>query len=336
MTTFAPGTNRDYANAHSNWWFGGGSQRGESAPRRQAFGPDANGTTPASGPGGAPQYYAQQPRQTAFRPGMAQPIQPQSTGTPYGRPANMSGAYGGQPGGDMASWSTRGAAPAAIGGSPVTQYGPDSYGSARGENPFSGIQPFTQTLSTPYGQMDPGQYYQQRDAFIQSANSQMGQYMPGGPSSGQPPQFNPQQMWWQAGQMVEQGWQNPFASQSMAPRGQGAARQGGLIDIDSGFYGDQGYQGQYGPGDRNQPIPTVARGIGAWDQPVPAPGGAKPGLVGGRGGAPQGPAEASGDQSQRDWRARHAAQIASPANRRWLQSQSPANRRAYRALQGLY
>ncbi len=303
MTTFAPGTNRDYANAHSNWWFGGGSQRGESAPRRQAFGPDANGTTPASGPGGAPQYYAQQPRQTAFRPGMAQPIQPQSTGTPYGRPANMSVEYGGQPG---------------------------------GENPFSGIQPFTQTLSTPYGQMDPGQYYQQRDAFIQSANSQMGQYMPGGPSSGQPPQFNPQQMWGQAGQMVEQGWQNPFARQSMVPPGQGAPRQGGLIDIDSGFYGDQGYQGQPGPGDRNQPIPTVERGIGAWDQPVPAPGGAKPGVVGGRGGAPQGPAEASGDQPQRDWRARHAAQIASPANRRWVQSQSPANRRAYRALQGLY
>lgn len=47
MTTFAPGTNRDYANAYNNWWFGGGFERGEPAPRRQDFGPDAGGRMPS-------------------------------------------------------------------------------------------------------------------------------------------------------------------------------------------------------------------------------------------------------------------------------------------------
>lgn len=318
----------------------------------------------------------QQRGQASFRPGMAQPIPPQSTGTPYGGPLNMGGgAYGVQQRGGAASPGYGGAAPAA-------QYSPAPAGGSRGQSPFQGIQPFTQTLNTPYGQMDPWQYYQQRDAFIQSANNQMSQYMPGGQSYGQPPQFSPQQMWGQAGQMVEQGWQNPYASQSMAPRNAGpVARPGGLIDIDSGFYIDQrggGYQGQPGPGgagqmDPNPPIPMVERGIRAWDDPrnprgpnydpsaegragQSPPGRAgrdsewaepppvsvgdwthNPGVFGGRGGAERrGTTEASGYQSPQDWRAGHAARIASPANRRWLQSQSPANRRAYRALQGLY
>jgi hypothetical protein len=104
----------------------------------------------------------------SFRPGQAQPIQPQSQGSPYGQ----------QP-------------------------------------------PFTQAMQTPFGQMNPNQYYQQRDAFIQTANDQMGQYMANGgvyqgqgappPTWGQQPQFNPMQMWGQAGDMVQQGWQNPYA-----------------------------------------------------------------------------------------------------------------------------
>jgi hypothetical protein len=97
--------------------------------------------------------------------------------------------------------------------------------------------PFTQTMQTPFGQMNPNQYYQQRDAFIQTANDQMGQYMANGgvyqgqgappPTWGQQPQFNPMQMWGQAGDMVQQGWQNPYAQQ---PYGQ--------------QYGGGGYMGQ--------------------------------------------------------------------------------------------
>jgi hypothetical protein len=132
----------------------------------------------------AQQAWQQAGSPKSFRPGQAQPIQPQSQGTPYGQ----------QP-------------------------------------------PFTQSMYTPFGQMNPNQYYQQRDAFIQTANDQMGQYMANGgvyqgqgappPTWGQQPQFNPMQMWGQAGDMVQQGWQNPYAQQ---PYGQP--------------YGGGGYMGQ--------------------------------------------------------------------------------------------
>ena len=97
--------------------------------------------------------------------------------------------------------------------------------------PYGQQQPFTQAMQTPFGQMDPNQYYQQRDAFIQTANDQMGQYMANGgvyqgqgappPTWGQPPQFNPMQMWGQAGGMVQQGWQNPYTQPSGQPYGGG-------------------------------------------------------------------------------------------------------------------
>jgi len=132
----------------------------------------------------AQQAWQQAGSPKSFRPGQAQPIQPQSQGSPYGQ----------QP-------------------------------------------PFTQTMQTPFGQMNPNQYYQQRDAFIQTANDQMGQYMANGgvyqgqgappPTWGQQPQFNPMQMWGQAGDMVQHGWQNPYAQQ---PYGQP--------------YGGGGYMGQ--------------------------------------------------------------------------------------------
>lgn len=354
----------------------------------------------------------QQRGQASFRPGMAQPIQPQSTGTPYGRPVNMGGAYGGQPSSDMASWSTRGAASAAIGGRPVAQYGPGSYGGARGENPFSGIQPFTQTLNTPYGQMDPGQYYQQRDAFIQSANNQMGQYMPGGQSHGQQPQFNPQQMWGQAGQMVQQGWQNPMAqpgTDSLFAAGTSPAYAAAHPD-DGPFMGGGTPNGRYmnstpeymaahpdttpwrNPDgswrpslDDALPFPPNAGGGMGWNDvaPVGRPGGASPypnvpipymepngGYRPGMGPGweqdappratpyylpgesgnrqlgtmeqmprlpdrPRAP-EAPPVQTRSEWTAAHEGRINSPENRRWLRSQTPANRRAYRALQGLY
>jgi hypothetical protein len=81
--------------------------------------------------------------------------------------------------------------------------------------------PFTQTLKTPFGQMDPSQFYKQRDAFIQTVNDKMGRQMAGGgiyqgrgappKSFGAPPQFNVSQMWANAGGMVRDGWQNPLA-----------------------------------------------------------------------------------------------------------------------------
>lgn len=86
--------------------------------------------------------------------------------------------------------------------------------------------PFTQTLQTPWGQMEPSQFYRQRDAFIQTANNQAGQLMAsagtytgeGAPPAawGQAPQYNAGDMWSQAGRMVEDGWQNPFAMEALS------------------------------------------------------------------------------------------------------------------------
>jgi hypothetical protein len=56
--------------------------------------------------------------------------------------------------------------------------------------------------------------FQQRDAFISQINNQLGRLQ--GLSRESPgmgaPQFNFPQMWGQANNMVQQGWQNPFAS----------------------------------------------------------------------------------------------------------------------------
>jgi hypothetical protein len=72
--------------------------------------------------------------------------------------------------------------------------------------------PFQATYGSPMG----GQYEQpnfaQRDAFIQNINNQMAPYMTGQASG--PPQFNFNQAWSNAGQMVNDGWQNPFTAVS--------------------------------------------------------------------------------------------------------------------------
>jgi len=108
---------------------------------------------------------------------------------------------------------------------------PSTPGSAQSIQPPSqgtpyGAPGFTQQMTTPWGQMEPNQFYRQRDAFIQSANDQAGRSMATGgvyggqgapPASwGQPMQFNPNQMWSQAGQMVQDGYQNPFSQQPPA------------------------------------------------------------------------------------------------------------------------
>lgn len=74
--------------------------------------------------------------------------------------------------------------------------------------------------STVYGMdgtpMSPDQFYQQRDALIQLLNDDNARYQmqsgvgPGPGSGFQAPDFGA--MWSQAGNMVQQGWKNPFAS----------------------------------------------------------------------------------------------------------------------------
>jgi hypothetical protein len=209
----------------------------------------------AAGDPQAQQAWQQAGSPKSFRPGQAQPIQPQSQGSPYGQQGytpSTPGTGGNQswPGVSQNPWQNNPSNPPP----PGTQWQRVNEGSrSAGWMPVStqGAQggqqpPFTQTMQTPFGQMNPNQYYQQRDAFIQTANDQMGQYMANGgvyqgqgappPTWGQQPQFNPMQMWGQAGDMVQQGWQNPYAQQ---PYGQ--------------QYGGGGHLGHFGNANEWQP-----------------------------------------------------------------------------------
>lgn len=197
--------------------------------------------------------------QPMFRSGQAQSRPPQQQGTPYGQSFNYTEwLQQGRPESQSQAWQQA--------GSPKSRpTGMQSYAQQGGYQAYAPQQPaFTQTLQTPYGQMNPNQYYQQRDAFIQTANDQMGQYMANagtGQSPGAPPQFNPQQMWGQAGQMVEQGWQNPYAQQSAATQQQyGPAGQSGPSYFpDYGMFDNIQGSPNYRPG-MAQPLPPQSQG----------------------------------------------------------------------------
>lgn len=92
----------------------------------------------------------------------------------------------------------------------------------RDDNPFGNRPPpFQATTQNFDGTQSQMPNFQQRDAFINQINRQLGQMQqqswqrPGA----RPPQFNFPQMWGQAGQMAQQGWQNPFAAQRPAAQG---------------------------------------------------------------------------------------------------------------------
>lgn len=115
------------------------------------------------------------PIRSQFGPDSAQPKQPQPQGTPYN-------PQQGQP---FGAWGQQ----------PMPQRPP-------------AFESRTQNFDGTQSQMPN---FQQRDAFIQQINNQLGQMQ--SQSWNQPmgaPQFNFGQMWQQAGQMAQDGWQNPF------------------------------------------------------------------------------------------------------------------------------
>ena len=151
------------------------------------------------------------------------------------------------PPGELALWGSQAAAQGALPGKPVTQYGtlgwgaagvPDNMGrpySMPGGGPGNLAYappdqrpaPFTQTMTDWTGkQVDLSQAYGQRDAFVQSINNFKAPYAAQFPMTGAPPPKMPvNQLWGQAGDMVQGGWQNPLsglmptAGKFMAPPG---------------------------------------------------------------------------------------------------------------------
>lgn len=174
------------------------------------------------------QQYSQRPDLWPSNKGVGTQQKKTSTGSPFATgqaqsqqsPYATSTPYKKNPAGDFAAYAPQ---QQKFGNTTLTQ----TY--SQGASPFSQPQqaPTGQTdgnwgnyvqgrpdaFTAQYGNMQGGYSsqpnYQQRDAFIQALNNQYTPYMTG-QATGQP-QFNPQAAWDQASQMVQNGWQNPFA-----------------------------------------------------------------------------------------------------------------------------
>lgn len=121
--------------------------------------------------------------------------------------------------------------------------------------PTSRPAPFQSTTRNFDGTTSEMPNFQQRDAFISQINNQLGEMQ--NQSWQQPgmgaPQFNFPQMWGQAGEMVQQGFQNPFAQQ---PDGGNQIRQ--LLGGQQGRMMSQDAWSQMNPG---SPYPSAPPGL---------------------------------------------------------------------------
>lgn len=136
-------------------------------------------------------------------PGQARPVQAQSQGTPYGTPGGMPSIPGFQSFA-MPGYGTRQQADGS------EQYtGQNDFGNFGNmpvnQRPLPFSAQYTNFDGTASSQPDFGR----RDAFIQNINDAMLPYYVG--QSQGAPQFDFQSMYQKAGDMVSNGWQNPFA-----------------------------------------------------------------------------------------------------------------------------
>lgn len=140
----------------------------------------------------------------------AQPRQPPSQGTPYGSAPQSPPAAG--PGGafDMnGRFSPNTPIPSQSGWQQPSVIPGGGAGNLAYSPPDQRPQPFTTSVRGPDGnQYDPGQFFPMRDAFIQNVNDARSAFA-ANPSGGRP-QMDMGRMWGRAGDMVQQGWQNPL------------------------------------------------------------------------------------------------------------------------------
>jgi len=102
-------------------------------------------------------------------------------------------------------------------GGPMAYGGQSNVGNYGNMPPSQRPQPFTAQYQNFDGSVSDTPNYAQRDAFIQNINDAMTPYYTGQATG--VPQFDLQSMWGKAGDMVNQGWQNPFAMQQPSPPG---------------------------------------------------------------------------------------------------------------------
>lgn len=138
------------------------------------------------------------------RPGQAQPIQPQSTGTPYGTQAPVAGTPA-----PVQSFTLPGYSESGKYGGDMTFGGMSNDGNLAYAPMDKRPHPFTARYTNFDGAVSDQPNYAQRDAFIQSANDAMLPYYSGKAQGA--PQFDVQSMWSNAGKMADDGFRNPFS-----------------------------------------------------------------------------------------------------------------------------
>jgi hypothetical protein len=173
------------------------------------------------------------PDMAAYSPGRAQPQQA-SQGTPYGIPS----ADGGNPyfmrptppanTHFTTGWNAAMAPYANTPGmsfTPATTYGGEGAGNMAYADPQSRPSPFD-TWVRGFGgeQMQPNQFYAQRDALIQRLNSESGQrasqagvYYDNEVPDFYQPRRDMNSLWAQAGGDISGGWNNPFTGMNYTP-----------------------------------------------------------------------------------------------------------------------
>ena len=170
--------------------------------------------------GMVPQY----PPQTQYSPSFLDGYQPPAAGRPMpGQNGIPQDAIFRQPA-NTQTYTTPGFT-YSPGGTP--QYG--GMGNVAND-PYGKPPPFVSTMTDMFGNPTTAdQFYPQQDAFIAQLLERMGQIQGGtwlgqGPPPqdfGRRPDMNFGEMWNQGGQMVNDGWRNPFSAQPIQPPSQG-------------------------------------------------------------------------------------------------------------------
>lgn len=154
----------------------------------------------------------------------AQPVQPQSQGTPYGQqPAQQPKAAPKQV--DFSAYKPQ--QPAAA--NPFTQYSPQQTGNFVQQQ--MGLPSFQFSATDSFGNTynNPAALTAQQGAMAQAMNAQRAQQI----QSGNFGPLNPTAAYQQAQNMVQGGWTNPFAAQPVPPPSQGT--QYGMPQSQAGF-----------------------------------------------------------------------------------------------------
>lgn len=257
MASFAPGTPQHVIAEYYRTappWLGG---RGEG--RRDPGG----GSLIPPGYAPAPPGYAPAP------PGYA-PAPPGERDVRQGGPTRVSTTYTPPP-------------PPVIGATPFEVAKADGYGRPSGPEP----PPFQAIWGDPFGGTSDEPLFAQRDAFINNINEQMMPYYSGQATGA--PRFDFQDAWDRGGEMVERGWQNPFAQtlgavqQQSAPSMYAPAQAVETTSVRSGTPAPrqsvttrtQTAASQPADPNRAQTLSSYSRST-ARPTPIPAPGDARP------------------------------------------------------------